>query len=566
MNSNTKSAKKQEVQFFYELHRTPPAVQAKYPDGTAYRSYLDGRTFWLLNGGYEIPAPGCPFPAQVFTANVFAFLFRNRRALLSTALVVAALVVAQFFLWQLPDAPIDEAKLSFIALVSFAVNGTLLLLPCLTAVWFFVQNLRHSIILQREEKEALQLGAGEISVAPDSIVMSASPDEDPAEYADRIDAAHSSQKFGEWIAVVSFQNKEGSVTFEPVDSDGTFYGVRFTRDAWGMADRAAGSPDYERETWAQYRAYCQQFAIDFKEWAKMEKPNYGITPIGVLTSGLRASAKKAAVCLALILFSAIPSFAQKSAQVVNYLGTYRYQNDKPSGEVKFHFRKAVLPRRGDGTKTYKQLLSSGALYDDSDNAGKLVGITVNGETIQPEKMVTNLATSETRPIPDALSLPDSIAMEQKLGGIKAQVNGWRAKAWQSIKPVWAFVMWFFTSMLAPFLVLLGGWMRYIAKSAAGEGAVNPYGGSVFGPFMVWVHQNFSASLMVIVWTTATVLLFDSFLWLVWWDFSLWSIIPVWLLELWLAQWVTNWIVPNVRVVSGGFNGNQTGNRFPQIGG
>lgn len=562
------------VQFFYELHRNPPGLVGRFPDGTSYRSLLDGRTFFLLNGQYEVPVAGCPFPYQLFSANVIAWAFRNRKMVINSAFLIAVLLVTQFFIWQLPGDQMDEAKLSFIALCSFALNGVLLLAFCGITLAFFFWNFGKGIILQREKEEVLQLADGRIEILPDLLVMSEAWNENPVALADRIEAARAGQTSGQWVVVLAFQHSTGPVIFSSDNPDNEeFDGYRFHRTEWGEAHAAAKCSDYESESWAQYLAYCRQFAVDFSAWSADEKPRH-IDPVKALMQRLRAAGAKAVSMLLILLTACTLASAQKSAQVSAYLGQYRYDNVKPSGEVKFIFEKAVLKRGGKGDKTYRQLLRDGISYTDADNAGRLVGITVAGQVIEAEsagasavqkndaRMVSNMATSETRPIPDALSIPDSVAMEQKLEGVKTHVQKWRSEIWKSIRPVWAFVMWFFTSILAPLLVLLGGWMRYIAKSAAGEGAVNSWGGSIFGPFMVWVHQNFSASLMVIVWTAATILLFDSFLWLVWWGFSLWSIIPVWLLELWIAQALTNWIVPNVRVIS---HGNQAANRFPQIG-
>ena len=574
----------QNVQFFYELHRNPPGLVGRYPDGTSYRSLLDGQTFFLLNGQYEIPVPGTPWPAQLFTANVMTWAFRNRKTIINFAFLIAVLVVTQFFLWQLPGDTMDEAKLSFIALLSFAQNGVLIFALCIVALTLLAWNFGRGVILQREKEGVLQLAAGQISILPDLLIMSSSADESGAAMADRIETARAGQIEGQWIVVLTFRHETGLVIFSSDSADGAeFDGYRFRRPEWGDAHMAGGFPDlskgefhisnaYKRETWNQYEAYCNQFAADFSAWSAEEKPRH-IDPVKALVQRLRADAARVVSMLLILLLASGSAMCQKSARVADYLGQYRYDNAKPEGEVKFVFEKAVLKRAGHGDKTYRELLRDGVSYIDTDNMGGLLGITVKGQKISPESespakekevMVSKIATSETRPIPESWSMPDSVETEKKLDEIKGQVNTWKAKAWKAIRPFWAFIMWLFTSILAPFLVMLGGWMRYIAKSAAGEGAVNPYGGSVFGPFMLWVHQNFSASLMVIVWTAATILLFDSFMWLVWWGFSLWAIIPVWALELWLAQAATNWIVPNVRVVSAGFNGQQV-NKFPQIG-
>ena len=86
--------------------------------------------------------------------------------------------------------------------------------------------------------------------------------------------------------------------------------------------------------------------------------------------------------------------ATKSEQVERYLGSHRYKNDRPLGTVKFIFREAVLKRRGDGKKTYEQLLFNERFFSNRNNAGKLVGIEIvhKGKTV--------LIRPESRKIPE----------------------------------------------------------------------------------------------------------------------------------------------------------------------
>ncbi|MCK6691868.1 MAG: hypothetical protein L6Q97_07165 [Thermoanaerobaculia bacterium] len=86
--------------------------------------------------------------------------------------------------------------------------------------------------------------------------------------------------------------------------------------------------------------------------------------------------------------------ATKSEQVERYLGSHRYKHDRPLGTVKFIFREAVLKRRGDGKKTYEQLLFNESKFSNRDNAGKLIGIEI------VHKGKTTLIKPESRKIPE----------------------------------------------------------------------------------------------------------------------------------------------------------------------
>lgn len=78
----------------------------------------------------------------------------------------------------------------------------------------------------------------------------------------------------------------------------------------------------------------------------------------------------------------------KTERVETYLGSYRYEYDKPIGTVKFIFQKAILTREGNGKKSYKLLLIGQKGFTNLDNAGDLLAIQVvyKGETstIYPE--------------------------------------------------------------------------------------------------------------------------------------------------------------------------------------
>jgi hypothetical protein len=134
------------------------------------------------------------------------------------------------------------------------------------------------------------------------------------------------------------------------------------------------------------------------------------------------------IILITAIFATFAATAQnKSDQVRAYLGDYRYTQDVPKGEVKFVFQKSILKRSGNG-KTYRDLLPDAQFFSNENNAGRLIGILVNGQTIMPEapaekpkQPVKEASVGELQPIPEGIpegqrqtffeSLPDSSELE-----------------------------------------------------------------------------------------------------------------------------------------------------------
>lgn len=309
--------------------------------------------------------------------------------------------------------------------------------------------------------------------------------------------------------------------------------------------------------------------------------------------------------LLLLLGAPATAWAQpKSQQVERYLGKFRYENDRPKGTVKFIFQKAVYKRTGNGKKTYKALLPAAPNYTDEDNAGRLIGIQVVTKdktvTILPEApdkpgepevaespaeptvpIITRPetprrsepqpesaprpqqpapqgpstqgpSTSQPDPVRPTVNIspqviPDSAQVAKSLEEAKENVSAWQARMWATIRPVWAFVMWIFNSVII-LLICFGGLCRYVAKTAASESLINVYGRIIVGRWIVSVHQNAAAMLLIITWIIAVVLLIDVFMWLVYLDLPIWTLLIIWFPILWVAEKLTSWIVPNVPII------------------
>ncbi len=295
--------------------------------------------------------------------------------------------------------------------------------------------------------------------------------------------------------------------------------------------------------------------------------------------------------------------ATKSEQVERYLGSYRYKNDRPLGTVKFIFQEAVLKRQGDGKKNYEQLLFNERFFSNRDNAGRLIGIQVvykgKTTTIRPEPpkdpdeveapvtaepppattvrpatrpkreprpartatpsaaaAATRLVNDPVRPAQNeeppsgGISIPDSSTIAHNIDRAKEQITGWKGKMWQTVRPAWEFVMWIFSSVIV-MLICFAGICRYVAKTAATESLINTYGRIIVGRWIVSAHQNAAAMLLIVTWIIAIVLLIDVFMWLVFLNLPIWTLLVIWFPILWIAEKLTSWIVPNITVIGPG---------------
>jgi hypothetical protein len=159
---------------------------------------------------------------------------------------------------------------------------------------------------------------------------------------------------------------------------------------------------------------------------------------------------------------------------------------------------------------------------------------------------------------------DSMQAVQFAENAKRQITETANGVKRGITPLWKLAMWFFSGFLLPVLIGLAGLLRYMAKTAASDSAVNFHGVPVLGPFLVRVHQWSAGVLMVIAWVVIITLLINVYLWLVYAGCSMWVVLLVWAVILFFAESITSWIVPDMPIVGGGFPA-QTPGKYPRIG-
>lgn len=473
----------------------------------------------------------------------------------------------------------DEAYLRWVAIFSFWMNVALIILASLCFVAAGMWNFGKGVVIQHtfvfgSDGPALPSG---IDLHPDIAVFSLSPDETPEQLADRWEKAQSEAMMHRFAVLIGFRRPVGIIYGR---MNGQEVNITFTRDTppyqgddWPVKIAAPGTR-FHAETWSQYQHYISVFCRNFPEWAETEKVLSAPEGNTAATKVLRSMSRSISVFL-LCLFSVLSVSAQKSVKVEKYLGSERYNSAPEAGTVKFVFQAAVIPRKADGNKTYKELLPDGPLYTDSDNAGKLLHIMVqkkNGSLmrIAPEDAPietghASIAEAPTSALPTAGNsvLMDSMQAAAFASKTKQQITETVNGVKRGITPIWELAMWFFSGFLLPVLIGLAGLLRYVAKTAAGESAVNLHGVPIVGGMLVSAHQWSTGVLMVISWVVVLTLLINAYLWLVYLGFSMWFVLIVWAVILWFAETITNWIVPNMPVVGG--NMPMQTNNFKRLG-
>ena len=267
----------------------------------------------------------------------------------------------------------------------------------------------------------------------------------------------------------------------------------------------------------------------------------------------------------LLLLCSAAAFGQKSVHVARYLGDIRYQSAPPAGQVKFAFERAVLLRTSDGRKTYAQILRDAPQFSDSDNAGGLLGIQVNGETVMPEGKKEGAAAAVVPTLPEQSGktfwqdVPDSSKLEE----YKREMLAGKARFGKELAPRQEFLFWTYRNFVLPvlFLLIMGGWL--VAKAAYNESRHDPNGFTIFGRriadvehlarYFVFTVAGIAMLVEIVNDAVSTFFVADS----LWW---------------WMARTVakclagyavfTWWIVPNPRVTD--TTNTQQVNNFPRL--
>lgn len=279
--------------FFHNLNDNPPHLVAKHR-GATYRIDLNGSAWYCIGDTIRVPAPGNPFPRELATLQAAVAFRRVVPALPWVVLFIAALVIIQAILWNLPDAPIDELRINFIATFGMWMNTLLILAVCVSVAAFLIWNFGKGVRVNLNplDESPMLLDAGTPDIYPDVFLMSESPDENPDGFLARWNAAQAAQRPGQWIVCISFRRPEAVII------TGTDDVYKFVRDQpdyqgrdWPVEERIVPpGTRFAAEAWQEYMNYCRVFATHYPEWAKVEKLNTAKTPES-LQDAIRAEAQ-----------------------------------------------------------------------------------------------------------------------------------------------------------------------------------------------------------------------------------------------------------------------------------
>lgn len=295
------------------------------------------------------------------------------------------------------------------------------------------------------------------------------------------------------------------------------------------------------------------------------------------------------IILITAIFAAFAATAQtKADQVRAYLGDYRYTQDVPKGEVKFVFQKSILKRNGNG-KTYRDLLPDAQFFSNENNAGRLIGILVNGQTIMPEpkgdsspnkgdssptkggsSAVKEASVGELQPIPEGIpegqrqtffeSLPDSSEFARMKGDFLRE----KKMFGRELGAVQDFIMWYYKNFIAPILCLIGLCAWYVAKSAFKESAKSRDGAILWGVSIYSIGSKARHTVFFVVIVNCLVFIVSTLISTYFQDSNLWF----WLIKsaifIYILHIATIWIVPNPTVEN--VVTNNGGGNYPRIAG
>ena len=487
----------------YVLHERPEHFVYSH-GGYFYKTYLNGASFVNVSGMW-IPAAGCPVPERLPVANFLAFLNRNAKWIPAVLMGCAAVVITHIALLVTDGA---EFAAAWLQTFSAMMNTTLVVLALACLVAFVLSQFKKGLTVDLSGFQPVkELGAGgtsNISIAPDVAVFSDSEDETPQAYNDRVKRAIESET---WVLVMPFRSEYGAIH---TSGDGTASeGHVFLRsnpphdggDVITFDEARTAKQTFGRETWADYVAYCSEFAKRYKLWAPTAKIQEGVNPLSVILNR--------AVMLAVCMLFSFAGMAQKSAQVREYLGDLRYTTDAPTGEVDFVFSGRVYTRQGGGTKTCNQLLTSAPNYTDADDSGKLVGVTVDGKVILPmrKKQGGSVQASvpsksdekiETLPtLPSTQGFFESLPDSSELAVMKRQSIIERRSQWMKVEPTLEYVMWRFWQYML-LIAGVGGILWVLSKASATDAIHDLSGYPLIGNAITWLHISTKTVLFLIL--------------------------------------------------------------------
>lgn len=444
------------------------------------------------------------------------------------------------------------------------------------------------------------------TIAPDILVYLRPGMADP-EFAQMAETAADATTHAIWAAIIPPFKNTVAISTGQKETD-----YIFTRGDEPFADsikeeenRVPAGMDHTGETMEDYLHYVNWFAFHYSRWRDAAKlqANPG-RAMKTIIETIKVGAKESVAAVALILLC-LPIFGQsKSRQVDEALGTRIREIPKSGAKVEYRFlengREKTYHRTGDGKSDYVGLLQkSRGIVSFDDRGGQLATVVKDGElvcqtnaTAKPVNVKPNIkdpigpngqnyltesntgdavrprvlptaeeiSSTPTTGAPTNYSFPDSANAAAMVEGWKGSVLEFKEETRKSSRPYLDFSWWLFLQFLGAF-VFIGAILWFFAKTASEEGIQNIWGENVFiAPWLVWVHQNCSAALMVLLWAVWVNVFIQAFVIL--WNapFHVLVCAGLFIVFVKIIRSVHNRIVPNIRVLgSGGANPNQQAN-------
>lgn len=284
----------------------PPCAIIEMADGKVFKVLPGGQSFRRI-GGLDLPLPKseCPYPEAIWRLDALVWYNRHKKHLPLALMSVAALASLQVFLCLIPGAP---GVAWFIDYFAAAMNAVLITLAAGCIVAAFIWNFERGRQFHwGDSTDAPLLTAGHLDISPDVLIVSTSDTEQPDTFAQRVrDATLEQLPSGQYLLILTYRCPAGIIVRCPDlsgQSQEYFERANLTRTIPGWTQEVCEPMRFDRETWAEFSAYVRAFCEQFRVWSQTDKMKQGANPLKSFVETMEATAKKAAVIIAVLLCS-----------------------------------------------------------------------------------------------------------------------------------------------------------------------------------------------------------------------------------------------------------------------
>ncbi len=567
------------AKFSIELHRTPPVLHLT-ERGSHYEIRLNDGSTAMMIGDIPVPVQGCPFPSELARARFWAFFHRNFHALMISFMVIACLVALHMALMLTYPGEMIGATIS---VFSFWMNAALVVTGSAAVIAYTVRKFWGGVAIKwGHDQETQLLTAGSINIAPDMLIASESLDESPESFEARMRAAFEETAGTQrWVLVVPRGQWKFMVIKNSDLPDAKAMYSEFLRSApfdptpFGELEIARDSSAYTKEPYGNYLEYLRHLTDEYRIWSEAAKQG-AVDPFASIANAM----KKAMNTITLLLLFTLSMSAQKTTQVIAYLGDRATIAAPESGkQVDFVFERREISVRANGKSNYIDLIKSVPFFSDADDAGRLLLVKVDGQKIMPkapattaepkqEKMVSEkIGEGSVSDVPVDLNtsmfdqIPDSAAFQKMKYADLAD----KRRQWVKVEPMVDYYMWKFYLWL-PLLAVVFAYFWWVASLGSAESVDDLLGHAVVGNIILKSYVISKAMLFVLLILIGAVF---SLQWAVTYyytyDVSFWMLVRIGLIA-WLSYQVSKKVLPNLKrdapaggvVYNGRYNNKQLG--------